>query len=171
MTRYRETGDIHVLQKLQLYKKGDANKIMPIYITENINRDIIVSSWSTSKVVAVDKTGQHRFTYKLRSFEFRPMGICTDVLGQIIVCNNKTPEPNVHLLDVDGNFLLYLLTSTIGFRSRALCVDDKHNLYVGVNDGIDVYSYLTDAMLKEPDIVGSKRETKAICIERRTIFR
>lgn len=169
VTRYRETGDI--LQKLQLYKKGDANKIMPIYITENINRDIIVSSWSTSKVVAVDETGQHRFTYKLRSFEFRPMGICTDVLGQIIVCNNKTPEPNVHLLDVDGNFLLYLLTSTIGFRSRALCVDDKHNLYVGVNDRVDVYSYLTDAMLKEPDIVGSKRETKAICIERRTIFR
>lgn len=60
-------------------------------------------------VVVVDRSGEHRFSYTGQGLDFDPHGICTDVLGHILVCDyiNYT----VHLLDQDGKFLSLLLTS------------------------------------------------------------
>lgn len=145
--RYKDTGDL--LQIIHLDNKKDANDVISMYITENINRDVIVSCGFMNKVVAVDKAGRHRFEYRGHrpNSHFLPLGICTDVLGHILVYSSHDHVSNVHLLDEDGHFLSYLLTSTFG--SGALCVDDKHNLYVGSFGKIDVYRYLTDAMLKK----------------------
>lgn len=162
VTRYSEMGDM--LQEIRLSNKKDATHCTPCYITENINRDILVSSRSTGKVVAVDNTGRLRFQYKGQSSltKFCPGGICTDILGHILVCNEIVYdfESCIHLLDVDGNFLSYLQTSSSCCSPKALCVDDKHNLYVGSFGKINVYSYLTDEMLEERSSrdAGSKKE-------------
>lgn len=90
------------------------------------------------------------------------MGICTDILGHILVCNDSLSYSGscIHLLDVDGNFLSYLQTSSSCFDTRALSADDKHNIYVGSNGEINVYRYLTDDMLEERSsaIAGSKKK-------------
>ena len=62
----------------------------PRYLTENINRDVVVSD--NYAVVVANYTGKHRFSYKGPSSEpeIEPRGICTDVLSRILVCDLKT---------------------------------------------------------------------------------
>lgn len=156
--RYKDTGNL--LQIIRLENEGETTDEISMYITENINRDVIVSCGFMKKVMAVDKEGRRRFEYRGRHpySDFMPMGICTDVLGHILVCSSHEHLSNVHLLNKDGHFLSYLLTRTHGIGSRALCVDDKHNLYVGSFGQIDVYSYLTDAMLRKHYIYQNTKE-------------
>ena len=93
-------------------------------------------------VVMVNKSGQHRFSYTGQGSEFSPYGICTDVLGHILVCDGNSDT--VHLLDQDGEFLSVILSTQQGIRSAcSLCVDDENNLYVGqFNNTVTVYKYL-----------------------------
>uniref|UniRef100_K1PKS0 Severin n=1 Tax=Magallana gigas TaxID=29159 RepID=K1PKS0_MAGGI len=72
----------------------------PHYITENINGDVCVSDWSNQAVVVMDKSSQHRFSYTGQWSGFEPYGICTDVLGHILVCDIYSNT--VHLLDQDA---------------------------------------------------------------------
>ena len=117
----------------------------PHFITENINRDICTSEIHNDKVVVVNKSGQHRFSYTGKRSEFYPWGICTDVLGHILVCDIASRSNTVHLLDQDGGFLSIILSSQQGInRPFGICVDDGNNLYVG-QDGtntVTVYKYL-----------------------------
>ncbi|XP_078339392.1 uncharacterized protein LOC144627183 [Crassostrea virginica] len=117
----------------------------PHYITENINGDICTSEIHNDKVVVVNKSGQPRFSYTGKRSEFYPWGICTDVLGHILVCDIASRSNTVHLLDQDGGFLSIILSSQQGInRPFGICVDDENNLYVG-QDGtntVTVYKYL-----------------------------
>ncbi|XP_061186288.1 uncharacterized protein LOC133194326 [Saccostrea echinata] len=143
VTRHDSTGWTKVIE-------NDTNgrrlyEYVPQYITENKNGDILTSSWG--RVVVVDSTGRRRFIYTGQQFQsqFSPRGICTDILGQILVCNSWPINPSVHLLDQDGQFLRLLLTSEDGIRSPSgMCIDDKQNLYLGqeVSSTITVYKYL-----------------------------
>ncbi|XP_061167719.1 tripartite motif-containing protein 2-like [Saccostrea echinata] len=138
VTRYNTTGK--ELQNIQRDNKGQELYITPYYITENINGDICTSDHSNG-VVVVNKSGQHRFSYRDQKSEFKPYGICTDVLGHILVCYGVS----VQLLDQDGQFLSLLLTQQQGVECpRGVCVDDENNLYVGQRDIIilTVYNYL-----------------------------
>ncbi|XP_062595367.1 uncharacterized protein LOC134256704 [Saccostrea cucullata] len=121
------------------------------FITENINGDICTSDWKARKVVMVTASGTYRFSYSGLHPQsgFIPCGICTDVLGNILVCNNYfTFIKNcfsVDLLDINGQFLSFILTSEQFPPSpHALCIDDQHNLWVGGLDSstILVYNYL-----------------------------
>lgn len=147
VTRYSEKGK--KLEKIQADDKGKDLYGRPIYITENSNGDIIVSDEQRKAIVVVDEIGRHRFDYKgHHSFpEFNPRGICTDVFGHILVCNHSYHHPSVHLLDENGHFLTSLLTKHRFDEDlpQDVCVDDKHNLYVGcgIKNIIDVYKYLT----------------------------
>ena len=139
-TRYSKAGkeiqNIHSDSKAkELY--GD-----PRYITENINGDICISDFSRRAVVVLNKSGQHRFSYKGQGSAFSPWGICADVLGHILVCNCK--GENIHLLDQDGEFLSIIISPKQGIESpRGLSVDDENNLYVGQHTNIvTVYKYL-----------------------------
>nr|XP_011426745.2 uncharacterized protein LOC105327813 isoform X1 [Crassostrea gigas]XP_034305783.1 uncharacterized protein LOC105327813 isoform X1 [Crassostrea gigas]XP_034305785.1 uncharacterized protein LOC105327813 isoform X1 [Crassostrea gigas] len=140
VTRYNKTGT--EIQNIQRGNKGQPLYSYPQFITENINGDVCVSD-HYSGVVVVDKSGQHRFSYTGQGSWFRPYGICTDVLGHILVCD--TYIDTVHLLDQDGRFLSLLLTQQQGIKySRSVCVDDENNLWVGQldNNTVKVYKYL-----------------------------
>ncbi|XP_061182164.1 E3 ubiquitin-protein ligase TRIM36-like [Saccostrea echinata] len=136
VTRYNKTGT--ELQNIQRDNEGQELYSTPIYITENINGDICTSEFAKG-VVVVNKSGQYRFSYTGQGSVFRPYGICTDVLGHILVCDSY----NVHLLDQDGQFLSLLLTQQQVSSPVSVCVDDENNLYVGaLNAKIIMYKYL-----------------------------
>lgn len=144
VTRYNNLGmKIH---QIEFDNDGRSLYVETIFITENINGDIIVSDNGKNAIVAIDHSRQHLFNYKGHRplNTFRPGGICTDAFGHILVCN-VSDNPNVHLLDQKGHFLAYLLTEyPLGFDCpQTLCVDSEHNLYVGFsNDNkINVYRY------------------------------
>ena len=92
----------------------------------------------------MNKSGQHRFSYTGQgSLLFYPYGICTDVLGHILVCDGASDT--VDLLDQDGGFLSVILSPQQGINyPRGVCVDEENNLYVGqaVNTTLTVYKYL-----------------------------
>ncbi|XP_062591643.1 uncharacterized protein LOC134253149 [Saccostrea cucullata] len=140
VTRYNKTGK--ELQNIQRDNKGQELYITPSYITENINGDICTSDYDKRAVVVVNKSGQHRFSYTGQKSLFDPYGICTDVLGHILVCDGYSGT--VHLLDQDGQFLSLLLTPQQGVRSPcSVCVDDENNLYVGQTTTIlTMYKYI-----------------------------
>ncbi|XP_078329840.1 uncharacterized protein LOC111111650 isoform X1 [Crassostrea virginica] len=141
VTRYNKTGK--EIQNIQRDNQGQELYKYPHYITENINGDICTSDISKRTVVGVNKSGQHRFSYTGQRLEFCPYGICTDVLGHILVCDivSKT----VHLLDQDGGFLSVILSTQQGIEyPRGVCVDDENNLYLGqwLTSIVTVYKYL-----------------------------
>ncbi|XP_062571716.1 uncharacterized protein LOC134233737 isoform X1 [Saccostrea cucullata] len=140
VTRYNKTGK--ELQNIQRDNKGQGLCSNPHYITENINGDICTSDFNKWAVVVVNKSGQHKFSYTGQESKFRPYGICTDVLGHILVCDGVSNT--VHLLDQDGQFLCLLLTQEQAiYCPRSVCVDDENNLYVGqYSNTLTVYKYL-----------------------------
>ncbi|XP_052678005.1 uncharacterized protein LOC128159015 [Crassostrea angulata] len=141
VTRYNKTGT--EIQNIQRDNKGQPLYKYPYYITENINGDVCVSDWSKPAVVVVDTSGQHMFSYTGQGSEFAPYGICTDVLGHILVCDSFSAT--VHLLDQDGQFLSLLLAEQQGvYGPRIVCVDDENNLWVGQSNTntVKVYKYL-----------------------------
>ncbi|XP_056019366.1 uncharacterized protein LOC130054248 [Ostrea edulis] len=139
VTRYNKTGK--ELQNIQWDNKGQELYSYPRYITENINRDICTSDSDENGIVVVNRSGQHRFSYKGQKSGFSPWGICTDVLGHILVCDDT--DKCVHFLDQDGQFLSLLLTEQQEVKyPYSVCVDGENNLYVGELYEVAVYKYL-----------------------------
>lgn len=106
VTRYKANGELvqtiqHDNRRLELYTQ-------PNYITENRNGDVVVSD-SVSAVVVTDCKGVHRFTYTGNppGSEQRLWGICTNVLLNILMCDERSKA--IHMIDKDGQFLMYLL--------------------------------------------------------------
>eukprot|EP00105_Crassostrea_gigas_P041047 XP_019925195.1 PREDICTED: uncharacterized protein LOC109619492 [Crassostrea gigas] len=150
ITRYNKTGK--EVQNIQRDKKGQRLYNNPHYITENINGDICTSDYKKHAVVVVNKSGQHRFSYVGQGPRFNPYGICTDLLGHILVCSNPpfgnflmSGDNKVNLLDQHGQFLSLILTAQqgVGFY-LGLCVADENNLHVGQHNTntVKVYKYL-----------------------------
>ncbi|XP_022342489.2 uncharacterized protein LOC111136144 [Crassostrea virginica] len=141
VTRYSKAGK--EIQNIQMDNKEQELYSYPRYITENFNGDICTSDYNKRAVVVVNKSGQHRFSYKGLGPEFLPWGICTDVLGHILVCDKD--KKSLHLLDQDGGFLTIILSPQQGIKDpRGVCVDDENNLYVGqyYTNTVTVYKYL-----------------------------
>nr|XP_022343236.1 tripartite motif-containing protein 45-like [Crassostrea virginica] len=139
VTRYSKAGQ--ELQNIQKDNQGQGLYSYPHYITENINGDICTSD--KRAVVVVNKSGQHRLSYTGQGSRFRPFGICTDVLGHILLCDSISAT--VHLLDQDCGFLSFILSSQQGIESPlGVRVDDENNLYVGQwsTNTVTVYKYL-----------------------------
>ncbi|XP_078312790.1 uncharacterized protein LOC111138256 [Crassostrea virginica] len=93
-----------------------------------------------TSVVVVNKSGQHRFSYTGQGSVFRPCGICTDILGHIVLCDDVSNT--VHFLDQDGRFLSLILSQQPDIKyPRGVRVDDENNLYVGQRFSIKVTVY------------------------------
>ncbi|XP_078329168.1 uncharacterized protein LOC111111283 [Crassostrea virginica] len=127
VTRYSKTGK--ELQNIQTHNNGEELYSNPHYISENINGDICTSD--SNKVVVVNKSGHHKFSYTGQGSSLRLFGICTDVLGHILVFDNVSKT--VQLLDQQGRLLSVIrLPRQRGIKiPLSVCVDDKNNLYVG----------------------------------------
>ncbi|XP_062571483.1 E3 ubiquitin-protein ligase TRIM71-like [Saccostrea cucullata] len=159
ITRYNREGE--KIMDIQKNENGKALYSSVSYLTENINGDICTSDNDGGKVQVVTRSGEHRFTYsgQYSVMFFIPYGICTDVLGNILVCCScsvfnfgfgvlNSPflhEHGIHLLNQDGQLLSVLLKSDlVSNKLCALCVDDQSNLIVGSANSptIRVYKYL-----------------------------
>ncbi|XP_062593662.1 uncharacterized protein LOC134255182 [Saccostrea cucullata] len=141
VTRFNKTGK--ELQNIQWDDKGQKLYGALHFITENVNGDICASNRSRS-VVVVNKSGKHRFSYTGQESTFSPRGICTDVLGHILVVDRYNKSNTIHLLDEDGHFLTHILAQQqYSVCPRSVCVDDENNLYVGhLGNTVRVYKYL-----------------------------
>ena len=144
--RYNGTG--RKIGDIRLDEKGQILYEYPQYITENkINGDIVVSDKGKGALVVVDRSGLHRFDYKGHSTDqsFYPHGVCTDVLGRILVLHTGYDDDSeevccISLLDRDGRFLTRLLTQP-GYNDEfnSLCIDDNNNIYVAFFNKIKVF--------------------------------
>ncbi|XP_062589923.1 uncharacterized protein LOC134251527 [Saccostrea cucullata] len=141
ITRYNKEGkEIQQIQK-DSHSKGMYSSLC--YITENINGDICTSDILKHAVIVVNKSGQYRFSYTGQKPVYQPYGICTDVLGHILVCDVHSNA--VHLLDQDGQFISVLLSKQQGVHLPcSVCIDDENNLYVGekITNNVKVFTYL-----------------------------
>ncbi|XP_061195248.1 uncharacterized protein LOC133203488 [Saccostrea echinata] len=128
IVRYSRKG-----RKLQDILRDDKPETLPLslfYIMENINGDICTSAYD--KVVVLTRSGEYKFSYNGHKSQsrFRSYGICTDVLGYILMYNGSDlNHSSVHLLDQFGRFISFILTpDQCPYEPCALCVDDHHNL-------------------------------------------
>ncbi|XP_061171125.1 uncharacterized protein LOC133180673 [Saccostrea echinata] len=142
VNRYNNTGQ-H-MQTIQYNSKGQELYKYPVYITENLNGDVIVSD-SFHAVVVTDRKGRHRFSIKESSLEagLMPSGICTDTLSHILVGDYKTYS--VLMINKDGHILPPILrVYQLMDRPRCLSYDHKtHLLWVGLSDNkVRAYRYL-----------------------------
>ncbi|XP_062581876.1 uncharacterized protein LOC134243651 [Saccostrea cucullata] len=106
------------LQEIMKDNEGKHLYSRPICISENINQDICVSDVYKNSIVDVNRTGLFRFAYSGGGFyenkeDFEPTELDTDSLGNIAASDSINNL--VHLLDVDGNLIKYLLVSKGGY--------------------------------------------------------
>nr|XP_022336239.1 RING finger protein nhl-1-like [Crassostrea virginica] len=156
VSRYNTVGK--EIQNIRRDNQGEELYSDPHYIAENINGDICTSDYDKQAVVVVNKSGQHTFSYTGQESEFYLWGICTDLFGNILVCDSF--GESIHLLDQNGGFqsFVHVHSQQSGFLSsifsldqhenikhpRGVCVDDENNLYVGqfnINR-VKVYKYI-----------------------------
>nr|XP_034320695.1 uncharacterized protein LOC105327476 isoform X3 [Crassostrea gigas] len=152
VTRYNQSGQL--TQTIQYNNTGRGLYGEPHYITENNNGDVVVSDYWSDAVVVTERGGRHRFSYTGHPSGSRllPLGICTDALSHILVCDGKTKT--VQMINKDGRFLSHLLTKSQEMgRPRGLSYDvNTHRLWVGsLNNKVRVYRYITrqDALTDE----------------------
>nr|XP_034322686.1 uncharacterized protein LOC109618161 [Crassostrea gigas] len=143
VTRYNQRGQL--TQTIQHDITGRRLYSVPRYITENNNGDVVVCD--DYGVVVTECGGRHRFSYTGHpsGSGLWPLGICTDALSHILVCDYITKT--VQMLDRDGQFLSHLLIRPSGiFRPRSLRYDvNTHRLWVGSGDNntVVIYRYIT----------------------------
>ncbi|XP_078321699.1 uncharacterized protein LOC144617792 isoform X4 [Crassostrea virginica] len=132
----KKIGDI------ELDEEGRRLYRYPQYITENkINGDIVVSDEDKEAIVVVDRSGRHLFDYTGQPTDkrFDPCGVCTDLLGRILVSHRGTGDIwCASLLDEKGNFLTRLLSKQDNALT-SLYVDDSYNIYVAYDEIIKVF--------------------------------
>nr|XP_022289782.1 uncharacterized protein LOC111101546 [Crassostrea virginica] len=139
--------------------------VYPYFITENNNGDVLVSDWVRRAVVVTSGEGVHRFSYTgppSGSGQFRPRGICTDVMSHILVSDHLTST--VQMLDRDGQFLSYVLTrQTSGMyykpdglsydvTTHAVCVGSDDNNTMSVCRHINRHLHLADEREHHSDL-------------------
>nr|XP_034309995.1 uncharacterized protein LOC117683909 [Crassostrea gigas] len=168
VTRYNQSGQL--TQTIQHDNTGRGLYSIPHCITDNNNEDVVVSDYRA--VVVTERGGRHRFSYTGHPSEsgLVALGICTDALSHILVCDYKTKT--VQMLDKDGQFLSHLLTESQEMGGPwGLSYDvNTHRLWVGSGDNntLCVYRYITrqDALTDEhrprPDGEALSSSTSAV---------
>ena len=140
---YSRDGDIR--QKMEhikfRYPMGVAvNKVnQDIYICDHIS-----GGWNSAcKVVTVRADGQLRYEYPGQGGqEFAPVDVCTDQMGHVLITDYSNHR--VHILDQEGQFIQYILTSQQGlYKPTTIGVDMEGYIWVGqYNKWVKVVRYL-----------------------------
>ncbi|XP_078320139.1 uncharacterized protein LOC144621211 [Crassostrea virginica] len=86
---------------------------LPLFITENNNRDVLVSDSLRGVVVGTSGEGVHRFSFTAppSGLGLLPRGICTDVMSHILVCDVITHT--IQMLDRDGDIAVNIVKSAV----------------------------------------------------------
>nr|XP_034309420.1 uncharacterized protein LOC105321388 [Crassostrea gigas] len=172
VTRYNQSGQ--QTQTIQHDNTGRGLYKRPNYLIENNNGDVVVSDYDhgSGAVVVTERGGIHRFSYTGHpsGSGLRPLGICTDALSHILVCDDITDT--VQMIDKNGQFLSPLLKKSQEMGGpRSLSYDvNTHRLWVGSwsNNKVCVYRYITrqDALTDEhrprPDGEAMSSSTSAV---------
>ncbi|XP_061193796.1 uncharacterized protein LOC133202038 [Saccostrea echinata] len=151
VVRYNSTGEITQIKQHD-HNTGQDLYREPYYITESRNGDVIVSDWGRG-VVVTEHGGKHRFSYRRHPPGSRllPLGICTDALSNILVCDYNTQT--IHILDKNGHFLQEEETSQQGLSSpQGLSYDYQTKLlWVGSwdNNTVNIYRVTYDDSLTQ----------------------
>ena len=112
----------------------------PMRVAVNkVNQDIYVCdherAWydSTGKVLAVGADGQLRYEYTGQGDSaFYPVEACSDLTGHILITD--CAYNRVHILDQEGRFIQYILTSQQGLSTlTTIDVDMEGFVWVGAN--------------------------------------
>ncbi|XP_062618134.1 uncharacterized protein LOC134279733 [Saccostrea cucullata] len=145
VNRYYNTGE-HI-QTIQHNNTGWGLYRIPLYITENRNGDVIVSDYIRRAVVVTDSRGRHRFSYRgpPSGSGLRPLGICTDALSHILLCDVNTHT--VRIIDKDGNYLTQLGREQHGINTPwGLSYDwDTQLLWIGsYNNTVNIYRLINE---------------------------
>ncbi|XP_061195980.1 E3 ubiquitin-protein ligase TRIM71-like [Saccostrea echinata] len=147
--RYRRRGQlIDEIKSPLLFRclvqayKGD-QKIEQTYVAGNINGDICISN---RFVDVFDKDGELKFSYtgsRKTGNTFLSGGICTDILGQILIAD-KTSHC-IHVLNIEGKLLKLMDVPRLERKSYpiTLTIDANYCVCVGCSDGrIKVLKYI-----------------------------
>ncbi|XP_062613493.1 uncharacterized protein LOC134275237 [Saccostrea cucullata] len=142
VNRYNKSG--HYIQAIQHNNiTGQDLYSMPSYITENRNGDIIVSDWSGRAVVVTDRGGSYRLSYTgpPTGSGLAPLGICTDALSHILVCDLNTQS--IQIIYCDGHFRSQIQTRPHGIDIPwgLSYVENTNTLWVGSYRGNTVNLY------------------------------
>ncbi|XP_052701326.1 E3 ubiquitin-protein ligase TRIM36-like [Crassostrea angulata] len=127
VVRYSSTGT--VLHEIQYDSQCQLLYKWAVYITENVNRDIIVTDWEKNAVIAVDRLGIFRYSYSDKDTKFAVSSVTTDSVGHVVVTDfggNK-----IHMLDRDGRFLRYIIPEGGINNPRAVCILGHGEMMVG----------------------------------------
>uniref|UniRef100_K1QY66 Mediator of RNA polymerase II transcription subunit 17 n=1 Tax=Magallana gigas TaxID=29159 RepID=K1QY66_MAGGI len=123
VVRYSSTGT--VLQEIQYDSQCQPLYKNAVYITENVNADIIVTDWEKDAVIAVDRLGIFRYSYS----DVTGSTVTTDSVGHVIVTDFGGSK--VHMLDRDGRFLRYIIPEGGINVPRSVCILGDGEMMVG----------------------------------------
>eukprot|EP00105_Crassostrea_gigas_P001662 XP_011413917.1 PREDICTED: E3 ubiquitin-protein ligase TRIM36-like [Crassostrea gigas] len=127
VVRYSSTGT--VLQEIQYDSQCQPLYKQAVYITENVNGDIIVTDWEKKAVIAVDRLGIFRYSYSGKDSDFRALSVATDSVGHVIVTGGVGKK--ISMLDRDGRFLRYIIPEGGIKDPRGVCVLGDGEMMVG----------------------------------------
>jgi hypothetical protein len=127
VVRYNSTGTI--LQEIQYDSQGRPLYGVAVYITENINADVIITDVMKCAVIAVDIYGIFRFSYLGQDDQFHATAVTTDPSGHVIVTDSLGDK--IHMLDSDGRFLRYIIPDQGIKVPRAVCIVGDGEMIVG----------------------------------------
>lgn len=116
-----------VLQTIQFDRNKRPLFGMPIYITQIDCGDIWVSDRNNNCVVVLTAEGELKFRYRGPDLEkpFKPKYLSSDRVGHVLI--NDIATHNIHLVDLDGYFVQFLLTQDHGFDGRWALAQEKDN--------------------------------------------
>ena len=129
VVRYSSTGT--VIQEIQYDSQCQPLYQWAFYIAENVNGDIIVTSFKKKKVIAVDRLGIFRYTYSEKKNE-SVNSVATDSAGHVYLSDSKGNK--IHMLDRDGRFLRYIIPEGGIKCPRAVCMIGDGEMIVGERD-------------------------------------
>nr|XP_011442633.2 uncharacterized protein LOC105338975 [Crassostrea gigas] len=121
VVRYSSTGT--VLQEIQYDSQCQPLYKEAVYITENVNGEIIVTDWEKNAVIAVDRLGIFRYSYS------GVTSVTTDYVGHVIVTDYQGDK--IHMLDRDGRFLRYIIPEAGIKDPRGVCILGDGEMMVG----------------------------------------
>ena len=93
-----------------------------------INQDIYICD--KGKVLAVGADGLLKYEYTGQNdSELYPHDVCTDQMGHVLI--NDCSNHRIHILDQEGQFIQYILTSQGLYQPETIDVDSEGYVWVG----------------------------------------